>query len=129
MYEGNAESGVTGGRRLGILEADGLKREIEERIRGMAWAPNGRLLLDIPGRLSLLDPETMEVEEVRTGGEEAISVLLEGAAWSPSGRYVAASTASDAYHRSSLYVIDTEAGTAELFLDETGFSAVAWVRE
>jgi hypothetical protein len=42
---------------------------------------------------------------------------------------VAAETGWDEYHRSSLYVIDTEEGTAELFLDGAGFSAVAWLRE
>ncbi len=129
MYEGNSESGRNRSRRLGILGPDGRTREIDEHPRGMAWAGNGRLLVDIPGKLSMLDPETMGVEEVQTAGGRSISVFLDSGVWSPSGRYVAAQTGVDAYYRSSLYVIDTETGTASLFLDEAGFSAAAWLRE
>ncbi len=128
MYHGNAELGQSG-KRLGLLGPDGRNREAEGSPRGIAWAGDGHLLLDIPGRLSTLDPETMRVEEVLTADGEAISVFLDSSVWSPSGRYLAAPTASDAYHRSSLYIVDTETGTGALFLDGPGFSAVAWVRE
>ncbi len=129
IYEANSELGQSGGRRLAILGPDGRTREADAHPRGMAWAPNGRLLLDIPGKLSVLDPETMEVEEVLTEDGETISVAMESSVWSPSGRYVAAPTPGDAYHRSSLYIIDTETGTAAPSLDEAGFSAAAWLRE
>ena len=83
--------------------------------------------MDSPGKLSVLDPETMEVKDVLTEDGKTISVDI--GVWSPSGRYVAAETGADKYYRSSLYVIDTETGTAELLLDGAGFSAAAWLRE
>jgi Tol biopolymer transport system component len=121
------DTGESNGRRLGILGPDGRTREIDQQPQGMAWAANGRLVLDIPGHLSVLDPETMAVKDVLTEDGKTISVDI--GVWSPSGRYVAAETGSDRYYRSSLYVIDTETGTAELLLDGAGFSAAAWLRE
>lgn len=41
----------------------------------------------------------------------------------------AAQRASPPYHRSSLCIIDTEKGTADVFFYEAGFSAAAWLRE
>jgi Tol biopolymer transport system component len=127
MYEANSELGQPGGRRLAILGPDGRTREADAHPRGMTWAGNGRLLVDIPGKLGVLDPETMEIKDVLT--EDGTTISVDIGVWSPSGRYVAAETGVDRYYRSSLYVIDTEEGTAELFLDGAGFSAVAWLRE
>ncbi|HET9475954.1 MAG TPA: hypothetical protein VFP63_00545 [Dehalococcoidia bacterium] len=115
--------------RLGLLGPDGRTSEVDILVRRMVWTNNGRLLVDIPGHLSLLDPETMEKEEVVTDDGKSISGLVEAAVWSPSGRYVALATPSDAYNRSSLYIIDTEKGTADLFFDGAGFAPVAWLRK
>lgn len=120
-------SGYSAGS-LQILGPDGRTRRMEN-VRRVAWATDDRLLVDIPGHLSLLDPETMRIEEVLTEDGESISALLEAPVWSASGRYFALSTPGDMYHRSSLYVVDTEEGTAELFLEDAGFAAVAWLRE
>lgn len=123
------KSGSARELRLWLLGPDGQRREVEASVRYMTWTKDGRLLVDIPARLSLLDPETMELEEVLTGEGETISAFVESSVWSPSGRYVALSTPSDALHRSSLYIVDTETGQANLFLDEAGFWARAWLRE
>jgi hypothetical protein len=114
---------------LSLLNPTGDTRDVDAAVRGFAWAANGRLLLDIPARLSLLDPETMGIEEIDAGDGETIGAFIEGAVWSPSRRYVALSTPSDQYHRSSLYIVDTEEATATAFYLEAGFSPVAWVRE
>jgi Tol biopolymer transport system component len=120
-------SGYSAGS-LQILGPDGRTRRMAN-VRQMAWTKDGRLMVDIPGHLSLLDPETMRIEEVLTEDGESISALLEAPVWSPSGRYLALATPADMYHRSSIYIIDTEKGTAELFLDKAGFAPVAWLRE
>jgi hypothetical protein len=120
-------SGYSAGS-LQILGPDGRTRRMAN-VRQMAWTKDGRLMVDIPGHLSLLDPETMELDEVQTDSGEPISALVETPVWSPSGRYLALATPTDMYHRSSIYIIDTEKGTAELFLDKAGFAPVAWLRE
>jgi hypothetical protein len=72
----------------------------------------------------------MSVEEVTTQDGESISVLLDySGVWSPSGRYVAASTRGDAYYRSSLYIVDTVEGTGSVLFEDSDFAAVAWLRE
>lgn len=129
MYHGTSESGLGSDLRMGILGPDDRPRDVDAQVRQIAWTGDGRLLLDIPGRLSVLDPETMEINDVHTREGKTISALVESSVWSPSGRYVALSTPSDALHASSLYIVDTKTNRAELFLDETPFWASAWLRE
>ena len=129
VYEVMDAAGRAAGRRLGILGPDRRVREADLVPQAMAWTKGGRLLMDIPGHLSMLDPETMAVEDVLTEEGKTISAFVESSVWSPSGRYVALSTPSDALHASSLYIVDTKTNRAELFLDEAPFWASAWLLE
>ena len=124
-----SESGAANELKLGIRGPGDRALAVDAYVRQMAWTRDGRLLVDIPGRLSLLEPETMQINEVHTRDGKTISAFVDAPVWSPGGRYVALSTPADALHRSSLYIVDTETRRADLFLDEAGFWARAWLQE
>jgi Tol biopolymer transport system component len=131
LYEANPSGAF---EILGILGLDGRISETEVTVRGMGWATDGRLLIQRPDGLGVIDPDTMNETEVLAEAGEAVHVHLgfEGLdQWlrSPSGRYLAVATASDQYHASSLYILDTEQATARLFYNRAGFYPLAWLRE
>jgi Tol biopolymer transport system component len=125
------EDGGSGGDnrlRLGLLGPDGETQDVESPVRQMAWTPAGRLLLDIPGGIAVLDPDTMQFSEVLDRDGSTLSAFVDAPVWSPSGRYVALSTPPDALRKSSLYIVDLETLRADLLFANAGFWARAWLR-
>ena len=124
-----AESGGDQGGVVLLGPGNGV-RTLDVQPNYMLWAPDGRLLAVSGGSLSLVDPETGDVEEARTAdGKAIVGAQGWGAVWSPDGRHLAVATGEDAGMRNgSLYVIDTQTATAALILEKGSFQPVAWLR-
>ncbi len=117
-----------------VLRPDGSTAMLDVRADQLLWTGDGMLLAAHPGGVSLVDPNSGEVQAVLTAeGDNVYGAGLWGEAsvWSPDGRYVAFAT-SKLSHRnanSSLYVLDAQTGDVTLIVEEGSFRPVAWLSE
>jgi WD40 repeat protein len=116
-----------------LLRPDGSTAVLDVRADQLLWTGDGMLLAAHPGGISLVDPNSGEVQAVLTAeGDNVYGAGLWGEAgvWSPDGRYVAFATSKD-YERAngSLYVLDAQTGDVTLIVEEGSFRPVAWLSE
>lgn len=117
-----------------VLRPDGSTAVLDVRADQLLWTGDGMLLAAHPGGVSLVDPNSGEVQAVLTAeGANVYGARLWGEAgvWSPDGRYVAFATSKLSHRKanSSLYVLDAQTGDVTLIVEEGSFRPVAWLSE
>ncbi len=99
-------------------------------LKQATWSSSGTLVAITAAGIRLIDPETAAERSAVAGDGKPVyggNAAYGQWVWSPSGRYLAFSTISDQYTKGSVYMLDSNSGTATLVLDRQAFVPVGWL--